>query len=74
MNVDDPQVFEESQGKPEWDAIMKEEYDSLMKNQTWELTYLPKGKNLIGCKWVYRTKFTSDGKVEKHKARLVAKG
>ena len=45
-----------------------------MKNQTWELTSLPEGKNLIGCKWVYRTKFTSDGKVEKHKARLVAKG
>ena len=73
MNVDDPQVFEEAQGNPEWDAAMKDEYDSLMKNQTWELTSLPEGKNLIGCKWVYRTKFTSDGKVEKHKARLVAK-
>jgi hypothetical protein len=74
MHVDDPQVFEEAQGKPEWDAPMKDEYDSLMKNQTWELTPLPEGKNLIGCKWIYRTKFTSDGAIEKHKARLVAKG
>ena len=30
MNVDDPHVFEEAQGKPEWDAAMKEEYDSLV--------------------------------------------
>jgi hypothetical protein len=53
---------------------MKGEYDSLMKNQTWELTPLPEGKNLIGCKWIYRTKFTSNGAIEKHKARLVEKG
>ena len=39
MNVDDPQVFEEAQWKPEWDAAMKEEYDSLMKNQTWEANF-----------------------------------
>ena len=38
MNVDDPQVFEEAQGNPECDVAMKEEYESLMKNQTWELT------------------------------------
>ena len=40
IHVDDPQVFEEAQGKPEWDAAMKDEYDYLMKNQTWEFTPL----------------------------------
>ena len=45
-----------------------------MKNETLKLVPLPKGKNVIGCKWVYKTKFKSDGAIEKFKARLVAKG
>ena len=53
---------------------MKEEYDALVKNKTWELVPDPKGKNFIGCKWVYKTKFKSDSAIEKFKARLVANG
>ncbi|KAK9148869.1 hypothetical protein Scep_007626 [Stephania cephalantha] len=35
---------------------------------------LPEGKNAIGLKWVFKTKFAADGSILKHKARLVAKG
>ena len=31
-------------------------------------------RNVIGVKWVYKTKYKSDGSLDKHKARLVAKG
>ena len=34
---------------------------------------LPLGNNLVGCKWIYKTKFTVDKHTEKHKSRLVAK-
>lgn len=34
---------------------------------------LPEGKNVIGLKWVYRTKYNAGGSIQKHKARLVAK-
>lgn len=34
---------------------------------------LPEYK-LVGYKWVFKTKFNTDGTVAKHKARLVAKG
>jgi hypothetical protein len=53
---------------------MNEEYRSLMENDTWDLVPLPKGRKLVRCKWVYRTKYASDGSVERHKAQLVAKG
>jgi hypothetical protein len=53
---------------------MTEEYSSLMKNHTWDHISLPKGRNLIRCKWVYRTKYEADGSIDKHKARLMAKG
>jgi hypothetical protein len=70
----DPETFAEASGHPDWDTTMNEEYHSLMENDTWDLVPLPKGRKLVICKWVYRTKYASDGSVERHKARLVAKG
>jgi len=35
---------------------MTEEMSSLYKNDTWELTELPKEKKTIGCKWAYTKK------------------
>jgi len=53
---------------------MKEEYDSIMKNETWELIELPENKVPIGSKWLYKTKFNAYGSIDNYKARLVAKG
>eukprot|EP00253_Pinus_taeda_P035128 PITA_35128 len=53
---------------------MNEEYNSIMKNDTWELTKLPKDKVPIGCKWLFKPKFNVDGSIDKYKARLVSKG
>ena len=53
---------------------MNEEYESIMKNETWELIELPENKVPIGCKWLYKTKFNANGSIDKYKARLVAKG
>ncbi len=38
------------------------------------MVVLPKHKNKIGCKWVYKVKHNVDGFVSKYKARLVTKG
>jgi len=46
----------------------------LFKNQSWELTTLPQGKQAVGCRWVYTVKYLPDGSIERLKARLVAKG
>ena len=70
----DPETFAEASGNPDWDAAMDEEYHSLMAKNTWDLVPLPKGRKLVRCKWISRTKYVSDGSVERNKARLVAKG
>jgi hypothetical protein len=53
---------------------MKNEFNSLMKNQTWELVPRPSDTNIVGNRWVYKVKRNSDGSIERFKARLVAKG
>jgi hypothetical protein len=74
QEIYEPQVFKEAKGRPEWEKAMEAEHESLMKNQTWDLTALPSGKKPIGCKWVYKVKYKADGTLDKYKAQLVAKG
>ncbi|KAK9118982.1 hypothetical protein Scep_017075 [Stephania cephalantha] len=74
LTVSDPSNYKEAAEKEEWRKAMEEEMKAIEKNETWEITDLPEGKNAIGLKWVFKTKFASDGSILKHKARLVAKG
>jgi hypothetical protein len=53
---------------------MRQEYDSLVENRTWDVVQRPRSKNVIGSKWVLRVKRNADGSVNKYKARLVAQG
>jgi hypothetical protein len=57
-----------------WKAAMDEEYDALIKNNTWHLVPSRHGQNVIDGKWVYKVKRKADGTVDRYKARLVAKG
>ncbi len=66
--------FEQAVGNTKWDNAMDEEMVTLDVNVTWEFVALPKDKEVIGCKWVYKVKHNVDGFVNKYKARLVAKG
>ena len=53
---------------------MYKEIGAIEKNNTWDLVDHPKCKEVIGVKWVYKTKSNSEGKIERQKARLVVKG
>ena len=59
---------------PNWRKAMDAEFLALQKNKTWHLVPPQKGKNVVDCKWVYKIKRRSDGKIDRYKARLVAKG
>jgi hypothetical protein len=43
QEIYEPQMFEEAQERPKWEKAMETKHESLMKNQTWDLTPLPSG-------------------------------
>ena len=47
-SVIEPMNFDEANEHDEWRHAMEEEYESIMKNNTWELTEFPKHKKPIG--------------------------
>ena len=74
---DDPKTFKEAMASRDsafWKDAVQDEMDSIMSNHTWELVDLPHGSKPIGCKWVFKRKYNSDGTLNTYKARLVAKG
>ncbi|CAL5423091.1 unnamed protein product [Camellia sinensis] len=73
MNCD-PVIFNNAVQDPKWQQAMDEEIHAIEKNNTWELTNIPKGHKSIDVKWVYKTKLNAQSKIEKYKARLIAKG
>uniref|UniRef100_A0A2N9I5H9 Integrase catalytic domain-containing protein n=1 Tax=Fagus sylvatica TaxID=28930 RepID=A0A2N9I5H9_FAGSY len=70
----EPKGFKSAAKNPAWLAAMDEEIQALQTNRTWILVPRPANTNIVGSKWVFRTKYLPDGSIERLKARLVAKG
>jgi hypothetical protein len=69
-----PSCYEEAASHPVWRDAMMEEYQSIMKNDVWDIVPRPKGKSVVTYKWIYKIKHTVDGSIERHKMRFVARG
>lgn len=50
---------------------MRDEYNALIENKTWELVIRPGNANIIRSFWIFKHKTNSDGSFSKYKARLV---
>lgn len=68
-----PTSYSQAIKYPYWREAIQNEYNAFMKNGTWQLVSPDPKQNIVGCKWVFRTKRKPDGYVERYKARLVAK-
>ena len=60
--------------KKVWKDAMLEEYQSIMKNDVWDVVLRLEGKLVVTSKWIYKIQHVADGSIEKYKARFMARG
>ena len=68
----EPTCFEEAIKQKEWDDVMVEEYQFIIKNDVWEVVPRPRDKSMVSSKWIFKTKHSADGSIEKYKEKFVA--
>jgi hypothetical protein len=76
-NEYDPMSYDQainSKNAHEWKNAMKRELISIKETGTWKEVTAPEGVNLVGSKWVYKTKVDANDQIVKYKARIVAQG
>jgi hypothetical protein len=71
---EEPTCFEEAIQKKEWVDAMTEEYQSIIKNDVWEIVPRPKSKDVVSSKWLFKIKHVVYGSIEKYKAIFVTRG
>jgi hypothetical protein len=70
---EEPTYFEESIKGKGWADAMTEEYQSIMKNEVWEIVPRQKSKDMASSRWLFKIKHVADGSIEKYKPRFFAR-
>eukprot|EP00253_Pinus_taeda_P007774 PITA_07774 len=70
----EPSSFTDVVKNQVWKDSMTEEYESIMKNDVWDVVPKPQDKAVVTSKWLYKIKHAVDGSAEKYKARFVTRG
>jgi hypothetical protein len=66
----EPAFVEEAIQKKEWEDAMTEEYQSIVKNDVWEIVPRLKRKDVVSSIWIFKIKHDVDGSIEKYKERF----
>jgi hypothetical protein len=72
--VTEPSCHGEAARQQVWQDAMEEEYQSIMKNDVWDIVLRLEGKFVVTSNWIYKIKHAVHGSVEKYKARFVPRG
>lgn len=53
---------------------MVEEYNSIIKNDVWEIVPRLEGKLVVDSRWMYKVKHAVDAIIDKYKVSLIGRG
>lgn len=70
----EPSNFCEEMKHTHWRQAIFNEFEALIRNDTFSLVPPKGGKNIVGCRWLLCIKRKNDGFIARYKARIVAKG
>jgi hypothetical protein len=73
----EPKTYNEAMASPdavEWLAACEDEMRTWKNLDVYDIVPQPKGRKVIGSKWVFRVKRGPDRSIQKYKARIVAQG
>ncbi|RVW30074.1 Retrovirus-related Pol polyprotein from transposon RE1 [Vitis vinifera] len=56
LALKEPQGFKSTTKHPEWLSAMDDEIQDLKTNDTWVLVPRPNNHNVVGCRWIFKTK------------------
>ncbi|XP_023763022.1 uncharacterized mitochondrial protein AtMg00820-like [Lactuca sativa] len=74
FSAKEPRGFKTASKDPSWSQTMHDELRALHEQNTWDLVPRPSSSNVVGSKWIFRTKYKADDTVDRLKACLVAQG
>nr|GEX89499.1 ribonuclease H-like domain-containing protein [Tanacetum cinerariifolium] len=67
-----PKSYTTAFNDPNWKNTMNDEYNSLIKNNTWTLVSRPTDANIVRCMWLFHHKYLADDTLSHYKDCLVA--
>jgi hypothetical protein len=73
LSLIETKSFKEANKIKNWIKTMDEELDQVEKNQIWELVPIPKDKNVVGTKWIFKNKLNESVDIINKKSILVCK-
>jgi hypothetical protein len=76
-DTSDPRTYAEALSRPDapqWELACEDERRAFERLGVYEVVPRPKGRKVVGSRWVFRVKRGPDGTVQKYKARVVAQG
>ena len=69
-DIEEATTMTEALNSPEseqWKVAAEDEIKSLNDHETWTLAQLPPNRRVVGSKWVFKTKYNSEGEIDRFK-------